>query len=56
VYLLNVVPVQFEMDSEAEAVVVTCILIEEEKRREEKKQRRKGEESVVGFTISTGRD
>jgi hypothetical protein len=37
------------MDSETEAVVVTCILIEEE----EKKRK---EESVIGFTISSGKD
>jgi hypothetical protein len=43
------VPVQFETDSETEAVVVTCILIEEDKKRKE-------EESVIGFTISTGKD
>jgi hypothetical protein len=42
------VPVQSEMDSEAEAVVVICILIEEEKQRKE--------ESAIGFTISTGKD
>jgi hypothetical protein len=49
VYLLNVVPVQFEMDSETEAVVVTCIPIEEEEGK-----KRKEEENVIGFTISTG--
>jgi hypothetical protein len=48
------VPVQFETDSETEAVVVTCILIEEEKKRKEAEK--KEEESDIGFIISTGKD